>query len=254
MRESTGRALFNEEKEILHREITEYSMEPTVIHCSHEILHINEAASEFFGMEKEQIIGRNVVDVFTEDFRSFIRDRIKKGEEQGRIGELVETTVYRGDGSVVEVELFCHPIKYEETKAIQSILRDMTAQKEAERELIKVMTPIVPLKEGVAVVPLIGTINRTRTEHMIQQICEEIPRHRLHYLIIDVSGLYDVDEHAGKLLYELTGVLKLLGIQPICTGIRPDMVRNTLKFLNRDGKGLIPTMASVSSALSKIAF
>ncbi|MBN8235800.1 PAS domain S-box protein [Halobacillus kuroshimensis] len=254
MRESTGRALFNEEKETLHREITEYSMEPTVIHCGHEILHINEAASEFFGVAKDQIIGGNVLDVFTEDFRSFIRERIKEGEEKGRIGELVETTVYRADGTVVEVELFCHPIQYEETKAIQSILRDMTTQKEAERELIKVMTPIVPLKEGIAVLPLIGAMNQTRTEHMMQQLCAEIPRHRLNYLIIDVSGLYDVDEHVGKLLYELTGVLKLLGISPICTGIRPDMVRNTLKFLNQDGRGMIPTMASVSTALKKIAF
>ncbi|WP_367946598.1 PAS domain S-box protein [Bacillus sp. V59.32b] len=47
--------------------------------------------------------------------------------------ELIEHVITKLDGSLVDVELYCHPVIYGDKKAVQSVFRDITKRKEAER-------------------------------------------------------------------------------------------------------------------------
>jgi rsbT co-antagonist protein RsbR len=106
---------------------------------------------------------------------------------ENKIGELIETTVKRFDGTTVEVELYCHPVKFGETKAIQSIIRDITSRKDAERKLRKIMnkvaTPIVPVSQGIAVLPLIGSINEERANQLLDILPAKVQNCSLDYLM-----------------------------------------------------------------------
>ncbi|MGJ9458357.1 PAS domain S-box protein [Oceanobacillus sp. CF4.6] len=237
-----------------YKQIIEYSFETTIIHSNHKVLYINEAGVELLSAKKkEDLIGANVVDVFTEDYRDFIIERIRQGEEERRVGELMETTIYRVDGTVVEVDLFCHPVMYGKTKAMQSIIRDITPRKEAERQLINVMSPIVPISRDVAVLPLVGHVNEDRAIRLLVNLPPKVQSQELSRLIVDVSGLYDIDEVVLDFLYKVHSILNLLGVDSIYTGIRPELAH---KLVNRYGESELTslnTMKDVEQALRYIS-
>ncbi|WP_423787975.1 PAS domain S-box protein, partial [Klebsiella pneumoniae] len=69
-------------------------------------------------------------------------------------GELIEEKIFRLDGSMLDVELYCHPVLFGDKRAIQTTLRDITKRKEAEkqykREINAVSSPIVPVFDGIS--------------------------------------------------------------------------------------------------------
>ncbi|UOQ46606.1 PAS domain S-box protein [Gracilibacillus caseinilyticus] len=246
---SSDKQLTIPERERMHHHIVECSFETTVIHSNHTILYINEAGAEFFGGNKEQLIGANVVEVFTEEYRDFIVQRIQRGQEDKQVGKLVETAVYRMDGKVVEVELFCHPVIYGETEAMQSTIRDITTKKQMERELNKVMMPIVPVKEGIVILPLVGEIDASRSKYLKENFCANFSNDKVKHLIIDVSGIYAMTKEVIELMNKFVKMLVLMGITTICTGIRPEIAWNIVNTNSKQYMLSIPTMATVKEAI-----
>ncbi|WP_232828025.1 PAS domain S-box protein [Paraliobacillus sp. X-1268] len=246
--------LSDKEKVELYHQVVEYALETTIIHSNQKVLYINEPGAKFLKANQNDLIGANVVDVFTEKYRDYIVERIRKGTEERTVSELVETTIYRADGTTVDVELFCHPVMYGELEAIQSTIRDLTPQREAEAELEKMMrdvgTPIVPVHDGIAVIPLIGDLNEVRTEELIEIIPEKIQGYDLDYLIIDLSGIYNIDEVAVQFIYRIDEIMQLLGLTLIFTGFRPELARKSIEASLSNGT--LRTMSNVKKALYQL--
>ncbi|WP_183040940.1 PAS domain S-box protein [Salipaludibacillus neizhouensis] len=240
------------EREEMYRQIVEYSFETTIIHSDNRILYINQSGADFFKTEKKTIIGAKVVDVFTDEFKEVITERIRRATEENQIGELIETTVHIFDGTNVDVELYCHPVNFGDRQAIQSIIRDITSRKESEKKLKRliseVATPIVPVFEGIAVIPIVGEIDEDRTQQLIDIIPQKIQGHDLQYLIIDVSGIYNIDEVVINFLYEISAIMKLLGISLIFTGLRPGLARKAVSSCPNVTS--LRTMSNVKQALN----
>ncbi|SDJ85187.1 PAS domain S-box protein [Sediminibacillus albus] len=240
------------DQEQMYRQIVEYSFETTVIHSNHEVLYINQSGADFLKAPKEEIIGSNIVEVFTEDYRDLIVERIRQGETENQVGELMETTIYKLDGSIVEVELYCHPVIFGSTNAIQSIIRDITPRKESERKLKKlkgeVATPLVPVYEGIAVLPLVGDIDEERTKQLLDLVPRKVQGQDLEYLIIDVSGIYNINEYIIEFLYSINSITKLFGVSLIFTGLRPEIAKKMTDTYEHVKS--LRTMATVKQALS----
>ncbi len=240
------------DKEDMHRQIVEYSFETTIIHSNQKVLYINQSGAEFLKESKDNIIGANIVGVFTEEYRDYIIERIRKATEERLIGELIETTIYKFDGSTVDVELYCHPIIFGEIEAIQSIVRDITSRRDVERKLKEVMnevsTPIVPVSQGIAVLPLVGSVDVERANYLLDSIPQKIQDKQLTYLIIDLSGIYNINEAVVDFLYKINAIMKLIGISPICTGIRPELAQKVINIC-ADFTSL-KTMSTVQQALN----
>lgn len=249
---STEKSLILHEKEEMYRQIVEYSFEPTIIHSNQKVLYINKAGTDFFRATQEEIIGANIVEVFTEDFRERIVERIRVGTEERKIGKLMETTVHRFDGTVVEVDLYCHPVTFGETEAIQSIIRDITGHKQVERDLLElkneIATPIVPVFDGIAVLPLVGSLDGDRCKRLLEIIPQKVQGQQLHCLIIDVSGIYTIDAVVINYLYKINSVLKMLGISPIFTGLRAELAQKAVEVCPNITS--LTTKATVRQALS----
>ena len=250
----TEHTLTGKEKEAMYRQITEYSFEPTIVHSKQKILHINKAATDFFKIEQKAAVGTNIVDVFTEEYQELITERIRKGTEERKIGTLMETTVHRFDGTIAEVDLYCHPVQFGDTEAIQSIVRDITDLKETERELIQlkneIAAPIVPIVDGIAVLPLVGSVDGDRTNQLMDNIPKRVQSQQLRWLIIDVSGIYNIDHVVAEFLYKIAAVIKLLGIQLIFTGIRPELAQKAVD--SRIDFGQLTTMSNVKQAIKEL--
>ncbi|ANU09554.1 PAS sensor protein [Planococcus antarcticus DSM 14505] len=239
------------EKEELYQQITDYSHETTIIHSNQKVLYINQSGADFFKASKAAVVGANVVDVFTEDYKELITERIRKGMEDRTIGELMDTTVKRFDGTRADVELYCYPVQYGNTTAIQSILHDVTAKKKTERDLLQlkneVSTPIVPIIDGLAVLPLVGSVDGDRSMRLLDIIPQKIQGENLHCLIIDVSGIYNIDNVVAEFLYKIDQIMRLLGIQLIFTGIRPELALKAVDV--RVDFSQLKTMGTVKQAL-----
>jgi rsbT co-antagonist protein RsbR len=242
------------DKEDMYRKIVEYSFETTVIHADHKILYINQSGADFLRGTKKGIIGLSILDVFLKESQDLIKERIRKASIENQIGELIEQKIIKLDGTLVDVELYCHPVIFGEKKAIQSIVRDITSRKEAERKLKQVMnevtTPIVPVSDGIAVIPIVGLIDEDKANQLLNCIPPRLQMHTLNYLIIDFSGIYNLDPTVVDFLFKINSIMKLLGISPVVTGLRPELARKAVE-IGHDLSSLT-TMSNVKQALHKL--
>ncbi|PLS17684.1 polyvinylalcohol dehydrogenase [Bacillus sp. M6-12] len=100
-----------------------------------------------------------------------------------------------------------------------------------QQELIdEINSPVIPVVDGVAVLPLIGLIDESRAESILQSIPVKCVRKNVAHLVIDVSGANYLDTAVAHKLYQLTNVISLLGINSIIAGVRPDMARTAIKL------------------------
>ena len=127
--------------------LSDISQEVLVIHRNSVILQINEAGSRMFGLPVQQLIGRPVMDLITEDDRAaFMRDThkeregLKPGESKSReirrgVSKPREIRMQTTTGMLIPVELSSSMIEYEGKTAIAMALRDMSDHKRDEAKI-----------------------------------------------------------------------------------------------------------------------
>lgn len=140
---------------------------------------------------------------------------------------------------------------------VQTVFRDITRIRDAENvntQLMKKINdlsfPIVPIAKGISVLPLIGALDRNRAEQLLEGIPMQIQGANLDYLIIDFSGVYNFDMIIVEHILKLYKVTKLLGVQAIVTGIRPELALASTQLTN--DLQLIRTSITVMSALKSL--
>ncbi len=91
------------------------------------------------------------------------------------------------------------------------------------KEVEDLSAPIVPIMEGIAVLPLIGKIDYDRADFLLNKVVPEISQLQLNYLITDFSGISHLDEVTARNIHEIGNVLRILGIDIITSGITPTL-------------------------------
>jgi rsbT co-antagonist protein RsbR len=105
----------------------------------------------------------------------------------------------------------------EEQKQMEALLARLN--EERERMIEEVSTPVVPVLEGVLVLPLIGSLDTVRMERATHAALHEVRRTGARVCIIDITGARIIDSHAVANLSNLMMALKLVGAEAIVTGI-----------------------------------
>jgi rsbT co-antagonist protein RsbR len=116
--------------------------------------------------------------------------------------------------------------------------------------LEELSVPVVPLNKSVAVVPIIGEIDTHRSQLILEVTMEESSRLKLEYLILDVTGVPVIDTMVADNLFKVINALRLLGVESIITGIRPEIAQ-TIVSIGVNFKG-ITTFADLPTALASI--
>ncbi|MFP7479316.1 PAS domain S-box protein [Terribacillus saccharophilus] len=237
---------------INYREVIEYSLDPLIVHTDLKIIYVNNAAEVFFKGKREDIIGASPLDIFHESSKSAIHKRIQSA--YAKPAEVIEESIFKLDGTTADVELYCHPVFIGKTKAIQTYVRDISEKKESERKNREMMDQIhelsatlVPLLNGIAVLPLVGSIEGERAKHLLQLVPAKAKQQDVQCLIIDFSGIYQLDKVVTDYLFKIHNVLSMLGIESIFTGMRPELAMEAIEM---DISLLSsPTMSTVKDAL-----
>lgn len=243
------------EREKLYSQLIEQSSEIIIIHQNHQVLYINESGSKALRGTKNEIIGASILGIIKEEYKEAIIQRIHKVTTENKPAQLIEQTMLRLDGTPIDVEVNCSPIVFRNERAIQSVLRDITLRKEAERkqkelvtEINSISAPIVPVSNGVSILPLIGSIDASRAAQLAEDIPAKIQKFNIEYLIIDFSGIYNIDSLVAEYLFQITKTISLLGIKPILTGLRPDLAQKMVDL--RVDLSTLHTMATVQQAVN----
>lgn len=119
------------------------------------------------------------------------------------------------------------------------------AQQAVVREL---STPLIPIADGVVVMPLIGTLDSARAQHVLETMLQGIEERRARVAILDVTGVAVVDTQVANALLRAAQAARLLGAQAILTGIKPE-VAQTLVHLGADLSG-IATRGSLQDGIA----
>lgn len=121
---------------------------------------------------------------------------------------------------------------------------------EKQRAINELSAPIVPIQDGIAILPLIGTFDPERVAYIFDRVIPGIPRLEVRYLIIDFSGILTIDTYVASQLFKLYDVLRLLGINVVFTGIRPDLASKSVSA--GIDFSAIQTYTNVSQAIEDI--
>lgn len=91
--------------------------------------------------------------------------------------------------------------------------------------LIKELSsPIIPVLEGIVVVPLLGTYDEERAEELMVKTLQNLPKYKAKYLVLDLTGLNsNFTQQAAALIEKLGATAGLIGTETILVGISPKM-------------------------------
>jgi rsbT co-antagonist protein RsbR len=102
--------------------------------------------------------------------------------------------------------------------------RDEVIRRQQE-ELLELSTPVVRLWEGVLALPLIGVLDSSRTQVVMENLLREIMATGSPIAIIDITGVPMVDTLVAQHLLKTAAAARLMGADCIISGIRPQIAQ-----------------------------
>ena len=97
-----------------------------------------------------------------------------------------------------------------------------------QKELLELSTPVVRLWENILALPLIGTLDSSRTQVVMQNLLEAIVSTRSDIAIIDITGVPTVDTLVAQHLLKTVAAARLMGADCIISGIRPQIAQTII--------------------------
>lgn len=116
-----------------------------------------------------------------------------------------------------------------------------------QQEMLELSTPVLSVWEGILVLPLIGTLDSTRTQTVMETLLEKIVTTGCQVAIIDITGVPTVDTLVAQYLMKTVTAAKLMGAECLISGIRPQIAQ-TMVHLGLQMTEII-TKARLSDAL-----
>jgi DNA-binding response OmpR family regulator/anti-anti-sigma regulatory factor len=151
-----------------------------------------------------------------------LAERVRADRELERLmRELLQRTEeLREAKEQLEQEL----VERAQAEAERAELQEQIISAQRER-LAELSTPLIPLTDGVMVMPLIGTMDAERSQQVMDVALRGVALRRASIVILDVTGVRALDASTASVLTRTSRGLELLGARAVVTGIGPDVAR-----------------------------
>lgn len=130
---------------------------------------------------------------------------------------------------------------------LRANLRQQEQLRQQEAALLQLSTPLIPIGADIVVMPLIGQLDTTRAQLVMETLLHGVERTRVRVAILDITGVAAIDATVAAALLQSARAVKLLGASVMLTGIRPD-VAATLVALGVDLSG-VDTRGTLADAI-----
>ena len=248
--EEQGNALFRDRDILSEEDVHEYSIEFLELFVTW--LHSGErmgqrgpefrALNQFFSGFARQIQARGGgLDLFV---------RYVQALQRVLIEELEESDSYNFEQSrellLLLARVFNHLVLDVFNTYLKEKERTIQAQQE---ELRQTSTPITEIWDGVLTLPIIGSLDSSRTMMVMEKLLNRIEKERARVVVMDVTGVLAIDSQVSHYLIQMVRAVGLMGAEAILTGIRPEIAR-ALTSLNIDLDG-VATRGTLSDGLKE---
>lgn len=117
-----------------------------------------------------------------------------------------------------------------------------------QQELLELSTPVVKLWDGILALPIIGTLDSSRTQMVMENLLQTVVATNSKYAIIDITGVPTVDTLVAQHLLKTITAARLMGAECIISGVRPQIAQ-TIVHLGINLEDVI-TKAKLSDAFA----
>jgi rsbT co-antagonist protein RsbR len=91
--------------------------------------------------------------------------------------------------------------------------------------LRQLSTPVLQVRERLLILPIIGVLDRERAQQLTEQLLRGIRTHRARVVVIDITGVPDVDEAVADHLVRTVDASRLMGAGVIITGLSSEIAQ-----------------------------
>lgn len=132
------------------------------------------------------------------------------------------------------------------TEVFQKTREDILSRQS--EDLLELSTPVIKLWDGVLALPMIGTLDSSRTQAVMEALLQKIVEIEAEVAIIDITGVPTVDTLTAQHLLKTVTAARLMGTDCIISGIRPQIAQ-TIVHLGVDLSGVV-TKATLADAFA----
>jgi rsbT co-antagonist protein RsbR len=120
-----------------------------------------------------------------------------------------------------------------ERQRAEESLREVVDQQESLRAVIErqetaiasLSTPIIQVWNNVLVLPIVGSVDRSRASEITQKLLHAIVETKSRYAIVELTGVDEVDTGTAQHLIAMLQTIELLGAQGVIAGVQPQVAR-----------------------------
>ena len=105
--------------------------------------------------------------------------------------------------------------------------RIIREQQDALREL---STPVLQVRERLLILPIIGLLDAQRATQLTEQLLHGIRNHRAKVVVIDITGVADIDTSVANHLVKTVDASRLMGASVIITGLSSDIAQTLVRI------------------------
>jgi rsbT co-antagonist protein RsbR len=91
--------------------------------------------------------------------------------------------------------------------------------------LLELSTPVLQVRERLLILPIIGVLDTQRAQQLTEQLLHGIRAHRAKLVVIDITGVPDVDEAVANSLVDTVTASRLMGADVIITGLSSEIAQ-----------------------------
>ncbi|MGG0509352.1 PAS domain-containing protein [Priestia megaterium] len=195
------------------------------------IIYANKGFLDLTGYDIEEILGTNCRFLQGKQTNLTTVKEMKQAIA-ARSSITVQILNYTKDNRPFWNELYIDPLWMEDKLYFVGVQKDITEKVKQgnlivdyHEQMTQMSTPIVPVKDGVSILPIIGVLNEQRYDMLMEKVSTYIEESKDDYFIVDFSGLLEIDTYTVSCIYNLNRLISLTGTEVMITGITPLLAR-----------------------------
>jgi rsbT co-antagonist protein RsbR len=91
--------------------------------------------------------------------------------------------------------------------------------------IVELSTPVLQVRERLLILPIIGVLDRHRARQLTEQLLAAIRKHRARVVVVDITGVANIDESVANHLVQTVDASRLMGAGVIITGLSSEIAQ-----------------------------
>jgi len=97
--------------------------------------------------------------------------------------------------------------------------------RQQQHALLELSTPVLQVRERLLILPIIGVLDSTRARQLTEQLLRGIRTHRAKVVVIDITGVPEIDADVANNLVQTVDASRLMGAGVIITGLSSEIAQ-----------------------------